>query len=145
IFIFMSQLSYLITTVTMERLLQSCRIQSQLVRECLAEFLGLYILIGSGAAAQVITSQGTHGSYLTMQLGSALGTVFGIFVTRGVSGAQLNVVWSMSLWLLGRQPWRKVPLYALSHLLGAFLGAATVYLQYYGKISTFCCNMLMVV
>uniref|UniRef100_A0A672ZJL8 Aquaporin 10b n=1 Tax=Sphaeramia orbicularis TaxID=375764 RepID=A0A672ZJL8_9TELE len=120
----------------MERLLQSCRIQSQLVRECLAEFLGLYIavLIGSGAAAQVITSQGTHGSYLTMQLGSALGTV-----THDVcflSGAQLNVVWSMSLWLLGRQPWRKVPLYALSHLLGAFLGAATVYLQYYGKIST---------
>uniref|UniRef100_A0A672ZP57 Aquaporin 10b n=1 Tax=Sphaeramia orbicularis TaxID=375764 RepID=A0A672ZP57_9TELE len=94
-------------------------------------------LIGSGAAAQVITSQGTHGSYLTMQLGSALGAVFGIFVSRGVSGAQLNVVWSMSLWILGRQPWRKVPLYALSHLLGAFLGAATVYLQYYDAIQVF--------
>uniref|UniRef100_A0A672YYI0 Aquaporin 10b n=1 Tax=Sphaeramia orbicularis TaxID=375764 RepID=A0A672YYI0_9TELE len=75
-------------------------------------------------AAQVITSNGNHGNYLTIQLGSALGALFGILVAHGVSGAHLNVVWSMSLSILGRHPWRKVPLYALSHLLGAFLGNA---------------------
>lgn len=31
----------------MERLLNKCRIQNQLLRECLAEFLGVYVLIVS--------------------------------------------------------------------------------------------------
>uniref|UniRef100_A0A672YR67 Aquaporin 10b n=1 Tax=Sphaeramia orbicularis TaxID=375764 RepID=A0A672YR67_9TELE len=128
----------------METLLRRCQIRSQIVRECIAEFLGLYILIGSGAAAQVVTSRGTHGNYLTIQLGSALGAVFGIFVARGVSGAHLNPVYSLSLCVLGRHPWKKLPLYSLSHLVGAFLGAATVYLQYYDAIQTFSGGELLV-
>uniref|UniRef100_A0A673ANM0 Aquaporin 10b n=1 Tax=Sphaeramia orbicularis TaxID=375764 RepID=A0A673ANM0_9TELE len=141
IWLFAADLVY----IRMDRLLQRCRIRNQLVRECLAEFLGMYItLIGSGSAAQVVTSEGTHGSYLTIQLGSALGAMFGIFAARGVSGAHLNIVWSMGLCILGRHPWEKLPLYALSHILGAFLGAATVYLQYYDAIQVFSGGELLV-
>uniref|UniRef100_A0A673AJN6 Aquaporin 10b n=1 Tax=Sphaeramia orbicularis TaxID=375764 RepID=A0A673AJN6_9TELE len=130
---------------TMERLLRRFRIRSQLARECVAEFLGLYIAVfGSGAAAQVITSEGTHGSYLTIQLGSALGAIFGMLVAQGVSGAHLNPVYSMSLCVLGRHPWTKLPLYSLSQLIGAFLGAGTVYLQYYDAIQAFTGGQLLV-
>lgn len=31
----------------MDRLLKNCRIKNQLLRECLAEFLGVYVLIVS--------------------------------------------------------------------------------------------------
>uniref|UniRef100_A0A673C1P4 Aquaporin 10b n=1 Tax=Sphaeramia orbicularis TaxID=375764 RepID=A0A673C1P4_9TELE len=129
----------------MERLLKKRQIRSQLVRECIAEFLGLYIIFGSGSAAQVITSKGTHGSYLTIQLGS----IRYCFPLRThdvcfLSGAHLNPVYSMTLCILGCHPWRKLPCYALSHLLGAFLGAATVYLQYYDAIQVFSGGQLSV-
>uniref|UniRef100_A0A3P9L086 Aquaporin 10b n=1 Tax=Oryzias latipes TaxID=8090 RepID=A0A3P9L086_ORYLA len=124
------------------------RIQNQLVRECLAECLGVYVLIlfGCGSAAQVTTSQERRGHYLSINLGFALGVTFGVFVSRGVSGAHLNPAVSLSLCVLGRHPWLKLPFYVAFQLFGAFLAAATVGLQYYGghwkeAASPRCCGM----
>uniref|UniRef100_A0A672YQS7 Aquaporin 10b n=1 Tax=Sphaeramia orbicularis TaxID=375764 RepID=A0A672YQS7_9TELE len=125
----------------METLLRRCQIRSQILF-----FLFMHLqLIGSGAAAQVVTSRGTHGNYLTIQLGS----IRYCFPHRThdvcfFSGAHLNPVYSLSLCVLGRHPWKKLPLYSLSHLVGAFLGAATVYLQYYDAIQTFSGGELLV-
>uniref|UniRef100_A0A672T932 Aquaporin-9-like n=1 Tax=Sinocyclocheilus grahami TaxID=75366 RepID=A0A672T932_SINGR len=117
-----------------DRLLRRCRIKSSLFRECLAEFFGVYILIlfGCGSVAQVTTSQNTKGEYLSINLGFALGTTFGIYVAKGVSGAHLNPAVSLTLCVLGRFSWTCLPFYVCSQLLGAFLAAATVALQYYG-------------
>uniref|UniRef100_A0A673LMM2 Aquaporin-10-like n=1 Tax=Sinocyclocheilus rhinocerous TaxID=307959 RepID=A0A673LMM2_9TELE len=118
-----------------DRLLRRCRIKSSLFRECLAEFFGVYILIlfGCGSVAQVTTSQNTKGEYLSINLGFALGTTFGIYVAKGVSGAHLNPAVSLTLCVLGRFSWTCLPFYVCSQLLGAFLAAATVALQYYGE------------
>ncbi|XP_029976304.1 aquaporin-10b isoform X3 [Salarias fasciatus] len=115
----------------MERLLKKCQIRSQLVRECLAECLGVYVLIlfGCGSVAQVVTTRDTKGQYLSINLGFALGVTFGVFVSRGVSGAHLNPAVSLSLCVLGKHPWKKLPFYTFFQVLGAFLAAATVCLQ----------------
>ncbi|KAK9526720.1 hypothetical protein VZT92_015405 [Zoarces viviparus] len=123
----------------MERLLRKCRITNQLVRECMAECLGVYVLIlfGCGSVAQVTTTEDKKGQYLSINLGFALGVTFGIFVSRGVSGAHLNPAVSLSLCALGRHPWMKLPFYVFSQVLGAFLAAATVGLQYYDAIQSY--------
>ncbi|KAI4885686.1 hypothetical protein NFI96_017633 [Prochilodus magdalenae] len=119
----------------MDRLLKRCHIKSQLARECLAEFFGVYVLIlfGCGSVAQVTTSENTKGEYLSINLGFALGTTFGIYVSKGVSGAHLNPAVSLSLCFLGRFSWTRLPFYVISQVFGAFLAAATVALQYYGE------------
>lgn len=43
-------------------------------------------LFGCGSVAQVTTSQNTKGDYLSINLGFALGTTFGIYIAKGVSG-----------------------------------------------------------
>lgn len=123
----------------MERILRKCRIQNQLVRECMAECLGVYILIlfGCGAVAQVTTSQNQKGQYLSINLGFAFGVTFGVYASRGVSGAHLNPAVSLSLCALGRHSWFKLPFYVFFQLLGAFLGAATVALLYYEAIQSY--------
>ncbi|TMS18325.1 Aquaporin-3 [Larimichthys crocea] len=123
----------------MERLLRKCQIRNQLVRECLAECLGVYVLIlfGCGSVAQVTTTQDKKGQYLSINLGFALGVTFGVFVSRGVSGAHLNPAVSLSLCFLGRHSWIKLPFYIFFQVLGAFLAAATVGLQYYDAIQAY--------
>ncbi|RVE67229.1 hypothetical protein OJAV_G00115380 [Oryzias javanicus] len=130
----------------MERVLRRFRIQNQLVRECLAESLGVYVLIlfGCGSAAQVTTSEERSGQYLSINLGFALGVTFGVFVSRGVSGAHLNPAVSLSLCVLGRHPWLKLPFYVVFQLLGAFLAAATVALQYHDAIRSYAGGRLTV-
>uniref|UniRef100_A0A3Q3X967 Uncharacterized protein n=1 Tax=Mola mola TaxID=94237 RepID=A0A3Q3X967_MOLML len=112
--------------MSFRRLLRKCQIRNQLLRECLAECLGVYVLIlfGCGSVAQVTTTQEKKGQYLSINLGFALGVTFGVFVSRGVSVSQL-------LCVLGRHPWKKLPFYIFFQVLGAFLAAATVALQYY--------------
>ncbi|KAM9737275.1 aquaporin-10b [Menidia menidia] len=123
----------------MERLLRRCRVRNRLLRECMAECLGVYVLIlfGCGSVAQVTTSLEKNGQYLSINLGFALGVTFGVFVSRGVSGAHLNPAVSLSLCVLGRHPWLKLPFYVFSQVLGAFLAAATVALQYHDAIRTY--------
>ncbi|XP_034157370.2 aquaporin-10b [Pangasianodon hypophthalmus] len=120
----------------MDRVLKRCQISSRLVRECFAEFLGVYILIlfGCGSVAQVTTSENSKGEYLSINLGFALITTFGIYISKGVSGAHLNPAVSLSLCFLGRFPWIRLPFYIFSQVFGAFLAAATVALQYYDAI-----------
>ncbi|KAJ8000325.1 hypothetical protein DPEC_G00203660 [Dallia pectoralis] len=126
----------LTTEHRMDQMLKKCQIRNDLLRECLAECLGVYIMIlfGCGSVAQVTTSENSKGDYLSINLGFALGTTFGVHVSRGVSGAHLNPAVSLSLCFLGRHPWRRLPFYAVSQITGAFLAAATISLQYYDAI-----------
>lgn len=55
------------------------------------------------------------------------------FVLTRPQGAHLNPAVSLSLCMLGRHPWIKLPFYIFFQVFGAFLGAATVGLQYYGE------------
>ncbi|XP_056402486.1 aquaporin-10 isoform X3 [Hyla sarda] len=69
-----------------------------------------------------------------MYLAGAIAVVIAIYASGGVSGGHLNPAYSLSLCVLGRFPWWKLPLYVLIQMLGSFTGAAATYALYYDAI-----------
>ncbi|KAI9909707.1 hypothetical protein PsorP6_014784 [Peronosclerospora sorghi] len=108
------------------------QLKSSLLRECLAEFLGTFILVlfGEGVIAQVVLSEGTKGDYTTICLGWGVGILLGIHVSGGVSGAHINPAITTTLALFHRFEWRKVIPYIVAQTIGAFVAAALVYAIY---------------
>ncbi|KAG5270880.1 hypothetical protein AALO_G00173340 [Alosa alosa] len=123
----------------MEKAQRRCFNMKPILRECLAEFLGVYIMIllGVGSMAQGVTSEGAKGDYFSSTVAFSLATTFAMYICRGVSGAQLNPAVSFGLCVMGKFHWRKLPLYAVFQTLGSFVGAATVYALYYNAIMNF--------
>ncbi|XP_045636625.1 aquaporin-3 isoform X2 [Ursus americanus] len=121
-------------------------IRYRLLRQALAECLGTLILVmfGCGSVAQVVLSRGTHGGFLTINLAFGFAVTLGILVAGQVSGAHLNPAVTFALCFLAREPWIKLPVYALAQTLGAFLGAGIVFGLYYDAIWAFAKNELVV-
>ncbi|MFF4836510.1 MIP/aquaporin family protein [Streptomyces sp. NPDC001315] len=120
--------------------------------ECLAEFLGTFVLIsfGCGAVAMAVaalpgsgrTSGPTTffwgaGDWLLITWGWGLAVTFGVYVAGGVSGAHLNPAVTLAFAVRRKFAWAKVLPYMASQLIGAFTGAALVYGVYHNAISTF--------
>jgi len=101
-------------------------------REAAAELLGTFVLIlfGTAVVAQVVLSGGSHGSYLSINLGWGLAVMTGIYVAAGVSGAHLNPAVTLALAVHRRFPWRKVLPYSAAQLAGAFLASAVTFTTY---------------
>lgn len=47
-------------------------------------------------------------------------------------GGHLNPAVTFALCLLGREKWRKFPVYFLFQTIGSFLGAAIIFAEYHG-------------
>src|SRR5207245_9877293 len=90
-------------------------------REAAAEFLGTFVLIvfGSAVVAQVVLSGGSHGGYLSINLGWGLAVTMGVYVSAGVSRAHLNPAVTLALTLHRQFPWRKVLPYCSPRIAGA--------------------------
>jgi glycerol uptake facilitator protein len=117
--------------------------------ECLAEFLGTFVLIAFGCgvvasavAALPMSGRGTTafmagGDWLLINAGWAAAVVLGAYVAGGVSGAHLNPALTVALALRRGFPWGKVLPYTLAQIAGAFAGAALVYANYADAIHAF--------
>ncbi|MFE5136235.1 MIP/aquaporin family protein [Streptomyces fagopyri] len=118
--------------------------------ECLAEFLGMFVLIsfGCGVAAMAVAAlpgSGRTAGATTMFLGAGdwvmpvagwgLAVTFGVYVAGGVSGAHLNPAVTLAFALRRKFPWAKVVPYVVAQVVGAFAGAALVYAVYHDAIS----------
>ncbi|MEU8587103.1 MIP family channel protein [Streptomyces sp. NPDC048664] len=123
-----------------------------LLGECLAEFLGTFVVIsfgcgvvamavaalpGSGRTASPTTIFVGAGDWLLISLGWAMAVTFGIYVAGGVSGAHLNPAVTLAFAVRRRFHWVKVVPYMFSQLLGAFAGAALVYGIYHDAINAY--------
>ncbi|MET7286642.1 MIP/aquaporin family protein [Streptomyces sp. NPDC005573] len=123
-----------------------------LVGECMAEFLGTFVLIsfgcgvvamavaalpGSGRAATTTTVFLAAGDWLLVAWGWAFAVTFGIYVAGGISGAHLNPAVTLAMAVRRGFPWLKVLPFWFSQVTGAFAGAALVYLVYHNAIDTF--------
>ncbi|MER7794742.1 MIP/aquaporin family protein [Streptomyces sp. NPDC097640] len=121
-----------------------------LLGECLAEFLGMFVLIsfgcgvaamavaalpGSGRTAGATTSFVGVGDWVMPVLGWGLAVTFGIYVAGGVSGAHLNPAVTLAFAVRRRFRWVKVVPYMAAQVLGAFAGAVLVYAVYHDAIS----------
>ncbi len=118
------------------------RWQRSVLGEHVAEFLGTFIivLLGCGVVAMAVAALNqsgrgelifeASGDWLLIAWGWGFAVCFAVYVAGGVSGAHLNPAVTLALaWRRGF-PWGKVPGYIVAQVLGAFAGAAVVYLNY---------------
>jgi glycerol uptake facilitator len=117
-----------------------------------AEFLGTFVLISfgdgvvamavaalnqSGRAATKSTIFLASGDWLLITWGWAIAVTFGIYVAGGITGAHINPAVTFAFAVRGQHPWSKVPTYWAAQVLGAFVGAALVFLVYYAAIGSY--------
>ncbi|CAI5662313.1 unnamed protein product [Oreochromis niloticus] len=126
--------------------LRAMTVRCPLVRECMAEFLGTFVLMlfGCAAAAQVKTSNETKGQFLSGNMAFSVGVMSAMYLTKGISGAHLNPAVTLSFCVLGKVSWSRLVPYSLSQVVGAFVASGVVYLVYYDAIMTFSGGVLTV-
>jgi glycerol uptake facilitator protein len=116
--------------------------------EYLAEFFGTFVLIafGTGVVAMYVAALPLSGrgagitsdaDWLLITWGWGMAVVFGVYVAGGVTGAHINPAVSVAFAAFGRFPWRKVPGYIVSQVLGALAGATLVYMVYRDPIQAY--------
>jgi glycerol uptake facilitator protein len=122
--------------------------QQSTLGELVSEFLGTLIIIafGDGVVAMVVAALNQSGrgkeafaaqaDWLLIAWGWGLAVAFAVWVAGGVSGAHLNPAVTLAQALRRKFPWGKVPSYCAAQVLGAFVGAALVYLNYHNAIDS---------
>lgn len=120
--------------------------------ELMSEFLGTFVLIafgdgvvamavgalpGSGRTAGPTVIFQAAGDWLLITWGWAMAVAFGIWVAGGVSGAHLNPAVTLAFAVRRKFPWPKVAPYAAAQVVGAFAGAALVFLVYHDALNAF--------
>lgn len=93
------------------------------------------ILLGGGVCAAVTFKRSkAHGAgWVAISFGWGMAVLTGAYIAAGVSGAHLNPAVTLGLAIQGGTEWSDVPLYLASETIGAMLGAALVYVAYYGQ------------
>ncbi|KAK2500799.1 hypothetical protein MC885_016691 [Smutsia gigantea] len=112
------------------------RIRSLLARQCLAEFLGVFVLmlLTQGAVAQAVTSGETKGNFFTMFLAGSLAVVIAIYVGGNVSGDEGKA-----------GPSEGTEIYAKElKLLSAFCASGATYVLYYDALQNYTSGNLTV-
>jgi glycerol uptake facilitator protein len=114
-----------------------------------AEFFGTFILLafGDGVVAMLWGLVGSgrssagplqsSGDWLLITWGWALAVTFAVYTAGGVTGAHINPAVTLAAAIRGGISWRKVPGYLIAQVLGAFVGAALVFLVYNNAINHF--------
>ncbi len=99
-----------------------------------AEIVGTMILVilGDGVVANVALNKtkGQNAGWIVVTTGWALAVAVGVYAVRPISGGHLNPAVTLGAAVIGKLPWIAVPRYLLGQLIGAFLGAAVVWLAY---------------
>ncbi|MEK6264533.1 MAG: aquaporin family protein [Clostridium sp.] len=100
----------------------------------LAEFLGTAILIilGDGVVASVVLNKGKakDAGWIVITFGWALAVGMAVFIFGPISGAHINPAVTLSLAVVDKFPWSQVPGYIVAQMLGAFVGACIVYVNF---------------
>jgi glycerol uptake facilitator protein len=120
------------------------------VGELWAEFFGTFILIclGDGVVAMLWalpgSGRGTYanilnssGDWLLITWGWGLAVAFAVYVSGGITGAHINPAVTLMAAIRRQMPWNKVAGYWVAQVLGAFVGAALVFLVYNNAINHF--------
>ncbi|XP_065100248.1 aquaporin-3b [Paramisgurnus dabryanus] len=136
-----------IQKVFLEKIARNLQIRNKLLRQALAECLGTLILVmfGCGAVAQLVLSGGSHGMFLTVNFAFGFAATLGILVCGQVSGGHINPTVTFSLCLLGREPWKKFPVYFLAQTIGGFLGSGIIFGMYFDALWEFGKGSLIVI
>lgn len=93
------------------------------------------ILLGGGVCAAVTLkrSKAKDAGWLAITFGWGFAVLTAAYLAGGVSGAHLNPAVTVGLAVEGGTKWSDVPLYLVSQLFGAMIGAVLVWLTYLGQ------------
>ncbi|MBC3846011.1 aquaporin family protein [Winogradskyella echinorum] len=99
-----------------------------------AEVIGtaILILLGGGVVANVVLNKtiGNNSGWIVITTGWALAVYVAVVIAGPYSGAHINPAVTVSLAVAGSFSWSEVPMYILAQMLGAMIGATTVWLTY---------------
>ncbi len=109
--------------------------QKGLTGELIGEIFGTFVLIllGDGVVANVGLAPRLAGpayNWNTITIGWAFAVIVAVYISGGVSGAHLNPAVTIALAAKRGFPWGQVGPYIVAQFIGAFLGAAAVFLVY---------------
>jgi glycerol uptake facilitator protein len=114
-----------------------------------SEFLGTFVLImfGDGVVAMAVAALNqsgrgediflASGDWLLIAFGWGIAVTLAVYVAGGISGAHINPAVTLAFATFRDFPWRKVPGYMIAQVLGAFVAAALLYLNYKQAINSF--------
>ncbi|MCX5715933.1 MAG: aquaporin [Candidatus Omnitrophica bacterium] len=108
------------------------------IRNCTGEAFGTFILVLFGCSSVAVSVLfKAHVGLFQIAAVWGLGVTLAIYATRHLSCAHLNPAVSIAMAISGRMPTKKLPLYIIGQLLGAFLAGFFVYLLFSGAIAHF--------
>jgi len=100
----------------------------------LAEFIGtlILVLLGDGVVAGVLLrkSKAENSGWIVITFGWGMAVAIAVYAVGAISGAHINPAVTVGLASIGNFPWAQVPGYIIAQLLGAFVGAALVWITY---------------
>jgi MIP family channel proteins len=104
---------------------------AEFLRPCLAELAGTFFLVFAGCGS-IIIDQIAPGkiTHIGVSVSFGLAVMTMIYATGHLSGAHLNPAVTLGFALCRHFPWRKLPSYWLSQLLGAVSAAAVLKLLF---------------
>ncbi|MFE2044197.1 MIP/aquaporin family protein [Streptomyces sp. NPDC059477] len=102
----------------------------------IGEIIGtaLLILLGAGvvAAVSLKASKARNAGWLAITFGWGFAVMVAVYVSAPLSGAHLNPAVTLALTIEDGK-WSDLPIYWGGQLLGAMIGAALVWVAYYGQ------------
>ncbi|MET9431950.1 MULTISPECIES: MIP/aquaporin family protein [unclassified Streptomyces] len=102
----------------------------------IGEIIGtaVLILLGGGVCAAVTLkrSKAQSAGWLAITFGWGFAVLTAVYMTGSLSGAHLNPAVTVGI-AIKDGDWKNVPVYFAGQLLGAMIGAALVWIAYYGQ------------
>ncbi|GAA2456238.1 MULTISPECIES: MIP/aquaporin family protein [Streptomyces] len=102
----------------------------------IGEIIGtaVLILLGGGVVAAVVLkrSKAQNAGWLAITFGWGFAVLTAVYMTGSLSGAHLNPAVTVGI-AIKDGDWKNVPVYFAGQLLGAMIGAALVWIAYYGQ------------
>ncbi|ALC24203.1 MIP/aquaporin family protein [Streptomyces pristinaespiralis] len=102
----------------------------------IGEIIGtaVLILLGGGVVAAVVLkrSKAQNAGWLAITFGWGFAVLTAVYMTGALSGAHLNPAVTLGI-AIKDNDWGTVPVYIAGQLLGAMIGAALVWIAYYGQ------------
>ena len=99
-----------------------------------AEAIGtmLLVLLGDGVVANVLLarSKGQNSGWIVITMGWGVAVALAVYAVGRISGAHLNPAVTVGIASIGSFPWPDVPGYIGAQVVGAFVGAALVWVAY---------------
>ncbi len=95
------------------------------------------LMVGDSVAAMAILYNAFSGDYWGICILWGLGVTMACYLVGSISGAHLNPAVTLAFATYGGFPWRKVPGFIISQVIGGFLGASLTYTLFSPAINAY--------